>query len=192
MANRSDFPSLAGMLLVAMPTLNDPSFNGRVILLADHTPSGAMGLVLNDPMQDMPVDALLQRIELNLELGVVADGSVMQGGPVHPQRGFVLHEETEAWASTLRVPEGMGLTTSRDVLEALARGGGPDRYRIFLGYCGWGPGQLEVEIAASVWLTVPHPSPELIFDASPETMLTAAYHLMGINPLHLSGSVGHA
>ena len=196
----TNFPSVAGQLLVAMPSLMDPTFGGTVVFVAEHNPQGAMGIVVNRPA-DMSLASLFARIDLKPEtndLCAADDGSdvpVMIGGPVQTDRGFVLHEPVGQWSSTLRVAGGLpeiGLTSSRDILEATAKGQGPNRLLVALGYSGWGEGQLDAELAANAWLTVPLHDADVLFSVAPEDRLNAAFAMLGVDPLNLSGAVGHA
>lgn len=176
--------------LIAMPTMADSNFGGAVVFIAEHSPKGALGLVINRPMQ-IDLGTLFERIDLKLEIAPLASSPVLFGGPVQMDRGFVLHEPVGDWSSTVTVGDGMGLTSSKDVLEAVAEGSGPRRMIVTLGYAGWGPGQLEEEIGRNAWLTVPANS-ELIFDTPIEERLPAAFRLLGVDPAFLSMSAGHA
>jgi putative transcriptional regulator len=196
----TNFPSVAGQLLVAMPSLVDPTFGGTVVFVAEHNPQGAMGIVVNRPA-DMSLASLFARIDLKPEtndFSAASDGAdvpVMIGGPVQTDRGFVLHEPVGQWSSTLRVAGGLpeiGLTSSRDILEATAKGQGPDRLLVALGYSGWGEGQLDAELAANAWLTVPLHDADVLFSVAPEERLNTAFAMLGVDPLNLSGAVGHA
>ena len=187
----SEFPSVAGQLLVAMPSLVDPHFGGSVIYVAEHTARGAMGIVVNRPA-DMNLGSLFSRIDLSLSGSALSDRPVFVGGPVQTDRGFVLHEPLGKWSSTLPVNTGLGLTSSRDILEAAANGRGPERFLVSLGYSGWAAGQLDAELAANAWLTVPMSQTALLFDTPAEDRLGAAFRMLGVDPLNLSGAVGHA
>ena len=186
-----------------MPSLTDPQFNGTVIYLAEHTPSGAMGLVVNRP-SDMSLATLFDRIDLpppdpeaisvhraSLRYGPIGEEPVYLGGPVQTDRGFVLHEPVGKWNSTLVLNDMTGLTSSRDILEATAAGQGPERIFVSLGYAGWGEGQLDQELAANAWLTVPATDTSLIFDIPSEERFAYAFRLLGVDPLHFSGAAGH-
>lgn len=186
-----DFPSVAGQLLVAMPSLIDPHFGGTVVYVAEHTPRGAMGLVINRPA-DMNLGSLFSRIDLHAQTSDLSVQPVYVGGPVQTDRGFVLHEPVGRWSSTLKVAEGIGLTSSRDILEAASQGRGPSRFLVTLGYSGWAAGQLDAELASNSWLTVPLLQTGLLFDIPPEDRVSAAFRLLGVDPLNLSGAVGHA
>lgn len=176
--------------LIAMPSMADPNFGGAVVFVAEHSAKGALGLVINRPME-IDLGTLFERIDLKLEIAPLANAPVLFGGPVQMDRGFVLHEPVGDWNSTVAVGEGIGLTSSKDVLEAVAGGAGPDRLIVTLGYAGWGPGQLEEEISRNAWLTVPA-NAELIFDTPVDERLHAAFRLLGIDPAFLAPSAGHA
>jgi putative transcriptional regulator len=191
MNSSSEFPSVAGQLLVAMPSLIDPHFGGSVIYVAEHTARGAMGIVVNRPA-DMNLGSLFSRIDLSLSSPQLSDMPVFVGGPVQTDRGFVLHEPLGKWSSTLPISTGLGLTSSRDILEAAANGRGPERFLVSLGYSGWAAGQLDSELAANAWLTVPMSQTALLFDTPAEDRLGAAFRMLGVDPLNLSGAVGHA
>lgn len=195
---------MAQHYLVAMPTLSDPQFGGTVIYLAEHTPKGAMGLVVNRP-SDMTLGALFDRIDVaapaadaEISVGAVAgqpsraDELVYLGGPVQTDRGFVLHEPVGKWSSTLVINDLLGLTSSRDILEASASGRGPERLFVSLGYAGWDAGQLDQELAANAWLTVPAADTSLIFDVPSEERFAYAFRILGVDPIHFSGAAGHA
>jgi putative transcriptional regulator len=191
-----DFPNVAQHYLVAMPTLTDPQFGGTVVYVAEHTPKGAMGLIVNRP-SDMSISTLFERIDAKTDslplkpLGL-EDAPVFLGGPVQTDRGFVLHEPVGKWSSTMVLNDATGLTTSRDILEATAAGRGPERVFVSLGYAGWGEGQLDQELAANAWLTIPATDLSLIFDVPSEERFAYAFRILGIDPLHLSGAAGHA
>ena len=185
------FPSVAGQLLVAMPSLKDPQFGGTVVFMAEHTPKGAMGIVLNRA-SDMTMGSLFSRLDLSLDGHPLEDAPVLLGGPVQTDRGFVLHDPVGSWSSTLAMTGGIGLTSSRDILEATANGRGPHRILVALGYSGWSEGQLEAELAANAWLTVPLHHHDLLFSLPIEERLSAAFRLLGVDPVNLSGAVGHA
>eukprot|EP01030_Chromulinospumella_sphaerica_P005998 gene5998-biopygen5229 len=144
--------SLSGQLLIAMPNMLDPSFAGSVVYLCEHSTKGAMGLVINRPT-DLAIEGLLEKINVNVQGFLPTHFPVMVGGPVASERGFVLHTEPLNWSSSLKVNDEISLTTSRDILEAVARGQAPGKWLITLGYAGWGEGQLEEELAQNAWLT---------------------------------------
>jgi len=186
--------NLVNHFLIAMPSMLDPVFGGAVIYLCEHNASGALGVIINKPT-DMTMDILFERIDLTLEIvpnRVPIDKKpVMFGGPVQVERGFVLHSPFEQFSSMMQVTDEVALTTSKDVLEAVASGGGPQRILVTLGCAGWSAGQLEQEIARNGWLTVPA-DPAIIFDLPIEERFVAAMKLLGIDPMMLAGEAGHA
>ncbi|MFT4101356.1 MAG: YqgE/AlgH family protein [Burkholderiaceae bacterium] len=187
-----DTPSanLTNHFLVAMPQMADPNFGGAVVFIAEHTTKGALGLVINRPME-LTLQSLFERIDLPLHTPALRGAPVFFGGPVQTDRGFVLHSPVGDWGSTVTVGDDIGLTSSKDVLEAVSRGTGPSRLLVTLGYSGWGPGQLEDELAKNAWLTVAA-DPELMFDSPADERLSRAFGLLGINPAFLSAAAGHA
>jgi putative transcriptional regulator len=187
--------NLTNQFLIAMPGMADDQFAGSVVYLCEHSDKGALGLVINRPI-DIKLKNLFERVDLSLDREDLADEPVYFGGPVQTERGFVLHEplgETEgsAYSSTLSIPGGLVMTTSRDVLEALSSGAGPRRVLITLGYAGWGAGQLEDELARNGWLTVAA-DPGIIFETPVEARYERALGLLGIDRLMLSSDAGHA
>jgi putative transcriptional regulator len=187
---------LANQFLIAMPGMVDPNFAGSVIYLFEHTERGAMGLVINRPTE-LDMGALFEKIEVKLEAEPVSDQPVYFGGPVQIERGFVLHEPTKevAYSSSLAVPGGLTMTTSKDVLEAVATGSGPSKFLMTLGYAGWSAGQLEEEITLNGWINVPLSQQqmiEIIFDTPSSQRYERTMGLLGFDPSHLSGEAGHA
>lgn len=182
---------LAGQILIAMPGMADPRFDHSVILICAHSDDGAMGLIVNKPVDDLNFRDLLQQLSIpSVPQG--RDIRVHMGGPVERGRGFVLHSaDWRAEKSTLNVPGGFGMTATLDILEALARGQGPENALLALGYSGWGPGQLEAEIARNDWLTAEVPK-GLVFAAEDSAKWAAALKAMGIDPLTLSATAGRA
>ncbi|WP_019141922.1 YqgE/AlgH family protein [Noviherbaspirillum massiliense] len=185
---------LANHFLIAMPSMLDPVFGGTVIYLCEHNADGALGVIINKPT-DMSMDELFERVDLKLEISpsqlLSTTHPVMFGGPVQVERGFVLHSPHGPYSSMMKVTDDIALTTSKDVLEAVAHGDGPRRMLVSLGCSGWGAGQLEDEIARNGWLTVPA-DPAIIFDLPAQERFAAAMNLLGINPWALSGQVGRA
>ena len=185
---------LADHFLIAMPSMLDPIFGGTVVYICEHNDSGALGMIINRPT-DMTMDVLFDRLDLSLEINphgsASARGPVMFGGPVQVERGFVLHAPAADYNSSLNVSGDVSLTTSRDVLEAAARGEGPSRLLVTLGCAGWSAGQLEDEILRNGWLTV-RADPAILFDTPVEERFAAAMSLLGIDPTMLSGEAGHA
>lgn len=177
--------------LIAMPHMVDPNFAGSVVYMCEHNDKTALGLVINRPME-LTLARLFDKIDLKLEIAPWKDELVFFGGPVQTERGFVLHQPSGSYGSTLRVTEDIALTTSKDVLEAIAGGGGPERVLVTLGYASWGAGQLEDEIARNAWLTVPA-DVAVIFETPAEERMAAALRLLGIaDGLQLTGQAGHA
>jgi putative transcriptional regulator len=185
---------LANHFLIAMPSMLDPIFGGTVVYLCEHNANGALGVIINKPT-DMTMDVLFERIDLKLEIqpSRLPGGArpVMFGGPVQVERGFVLHAPLGHFSSMMKVTDEIALTTSKDVLEAVATGFGPKRLLISLGCAGWSAGQLEEEIVKNGWLTVPA-DPEIIFELPVEQRFAAAIKLLGIDPMMLTGEAGHA
>ena len=184
---------LTGHLLIAMPGLADPNFHRTVTYICEHSDEGALGIVINRPL-DLALGEVFDQLELTPADPALARQPVLQGGPVHPERGFVLHEgdtDRPGFDATLTVTDSIRVTTSQDILAALAGGRGPRRALLALGYAGWGAGQLEEELAANAWLSVPA-TPELIFDTPFEARWRAAARLLGIDLATLSSDAGHA
>lgn len=194
--------NLTNQFLIAMPGMADDNFAGSVVYLCEHTERGALGLVINKP-SDIKLGTLFEKVDLSLDRVELAEQPVYIGGPVQTERGFVLHESSEDDAadidadgahynSSLRIPGGgLAMTTSKDVLEAMACGAGPKRVLVTLGYAGWSAGQLEEEIARNGWITV-DARPELIFETPIEQRYDKALALLGIDAHMLSSDVGHA
>ena len=182
---------LTGKLLVAMPGMGDPRFAHSVIYLSAHSEQGAMGLMVNKPAPELRLSDVLDQL-VDDTPPQAKSLAVHFGGPVETGRGFVLHsDEYRSALETLRVGDGIALTATRDILEDIATGKGPERAQLMLGYAGWGPGQLEGEIAQNGWLTC-EASPEVIFDLPDPEKWGAALKTLGIDPLGLSASAGHA
>lgn len=182
--------SLAEHFLIAMPALDDPNFFRSVTLVCQHDQDGAMGLVVNLP-SDFSLGEMLAQMQLPTTDLVLASQDVLAGGPVQPDRGFVLHEDPRDFGPSLRFGQGMAISTSRDILEAMARGEGPAEFVMTLGYAGWGAGQLEAEIANNAWLTVPADR-AIVFDTPIEQRWQAAARSLGIDIAGVSDTVGHA
>lgn len=187
-----DSVNLTNHFLIAMPAMADPHFARALTLICEHNPQGALGVVVNRPT-DMTLGTLFDQVEISLDDRSVGGLPVYFGGPVQVDRGFVLHRPVGGWQSTLPVGGELGLTTSKDILEALGQGQGPGANNVLvsLGYAGWAPGQLEQELGQNAWLTV-KAEPAVIFDLPPEARFSAAMQLLGIDPASLSEEVGHA
>ena len=182
---------LAGKLMVAMPALGDARFARSVILICAYTDEGAMGLIINKPVPNFSFTDLLGQLKITRSTQG-RDIRVHFGGPVERGRGFVLHSpDFDSGKATTHVQGGYGMTATIDVLEALARGGGPRHALLALGYAGWGPGQLEREIARNDWL-VTDPAEDLIFTLQDSAKWVGALKRMGIDPISLSPSAGRA
>ena len=212
----ADFAStlLSHHFLIAMPGLEDPTFAKSVVYLCEHSERGAMGLIINKP-GELSLKHLFDKVELPLHREDLLQSNVLHGGPVQTERGFVLHEpmleadledsekpapalspeadskSNSIYASTLSVPGGLAMTTSKDVLEAMSNGSGPRRVLVTLGYASWGEGQLESEIGENSWLTV-EADPTVIFDTPIEKRYEKALALLGLQPWMLLNQAGHA
>ena len=191
--------NLTHHFLIAMPGLEDESFARSVVYLCEHSERGALGLIINKPT-DITLKGLFDKVDLSLRREDLTKEPVFQGGPVQTERGFVLHEpmlmdkgETDesAYASTMTIPGGLEMTTSKDVLEALSTGAGPRRVLITLGYSSWGEGQLESELAENSWLTVDADA-AIIFDTPVGERYERALGLLGLQSWMLSRDAGHA
>lgn len=181
---------LSGKFLIAMPGLGDPRFEKAVVLMCRHSAEGAMGLIVNKPITDVAFAALLEQLEIP-RIDAAPTVPVRFGGPVEHGRGFVLHSDDYAADGTMSLPHGLALTATRDVLRALGSGTGPQRALLALGYSGWGPGQIEVEIARNDWLTA-EGDDGIVFAPDPGRTWAAALALLGIAPLTLSHQGGRA
>jgi putative transcriptional regulator len=191
--------NLTNHFLIAMPGLEDAIFSRSVVYVCEHTPRGALGLVINKPT-DMTMAALFGKVELTLQRQDLTDAPVFQGGPVQVERGFILHEsifpaadqpEQPLYASSMVIPGGLEMTTSKDVLEALSSGSGPRKVLVSLGYSAWGEGQLETELGENSWLTV-DADQAVIFDTPVEERYDKALALLGLQAWMISSQVGHA
>jgi len=191
-----DVSHLANQLLIAMPGMVDDQFAGTVVYVCEHNPQGAMGLVVNRPT-NLELKDLFDRIELKLEIAPLEKQPVYLGGPVQTERGFVLHPQADdiRYSSSLTVPGGLAMTTSKDVLEAVSTGQGPQQFLMTLGYAGWSAGQLEDEISKNGWLNVStnlDDIKKIIFETPYEQRYEKVMNIIGIDPGHLSGDIGHA
>lgn len=180
---------LSNQFLVAMPNVVGGEFDRTVTFLCEHSDDGAMGLVINRPT-DLELRDMLDHMGID-HAGLGAGKPVFWGGPVQPERGFVLHRPAGEWEATLTVDNELSITTSKDILEAIGNGGGPAEYLVMLGYAGWGGGQLESEIRHNSWLNTPTDS-AIIFGTPTDDRWSAAARLLGLDPGLLSGSAGHA
>ncbi|MCW8919019.1 MAG: YqgE/AlgH family protein [Gammaproteobacteria bacterium] len=186
----TDHTSLRDHLLIAMPALSDPHFDHSVTYICEHSEEGAMGILINRQLT-LTMAEVLEQMKIQPSSSFDTTLQVHEGGPVQTEHGFVLHTPVGAWESSLQVNEAIALTTSRDILTAIAHGEGPQQYLIALGYAGWGPGQLERELSDNAWLSCPA-EPRLLFDLPIEERWAAAAALLGVDLNLLSSEVGHA
>jgi putative transcriptional regulator len=183
--------SLENHFLIAMPTLHDPFFRRTVTYICEHSAQGAMGLIINHPI-DINVGELLDKIDIDTSaIGQSFPNTVFSGGPVQTDRGFVLHSPQMGWNSSLKLSEQIMVTTSKDILEAIATNNSPENFIITLGYSGWTAGQLEQELSQNSWLTIPA-DPELLFHTPPNLRWEKAADKLGIDMRQVSSEVGHA
>ena len=182
--------NLTDNFLIAMPTLEDPYFANALVYICEHNENGALGIIVNRPI-DLNLAGLLEKIDIPMEAGTMADLPVYFGGPVQLDRGFVLHRPVGHWQSTLAVNGDVGLTSSRDVLASVGKEGLPSEIIVTLGYAGWDAGQLENELAQNSWLTVPAKA-TILFELPPEERLPAAMQKLGVSFTQLSDVAGHA
>lgn len=182
--------SLTNHFLIAMPGLEDPNFSRTVTYICEHSEQGSMGIVVNRPME-LQLSEMLD--QLNIEVTDSKSGAqkIYLGGPVQTDRGFVLHSGTQLWDSTLQITPGVSVTTSKDILEAMAEGRGPENTLVALGYAGWAGGQLETEMSANSWLSGPADD-QILFNLPAEQRWKAAARLLGVDLDLLSGQAGHA
>jgi len=181
---------LSNQFLIAMPSLADPNFYRTVTYLCAHNAEGAMGIVVNRPLE-LTLGEVLGHMDIEIQDPVVREMQVLQGGPVQRERGFVIHEPAGEWEAVLRVGGDVGIATSRDILNAVAAGHGPERAVVALGYAGWGAGQLEREVLENAWLSGPADT-SIIFDVPYDERWSRAARSLGVDPDRLSGEVGHA
>jgi putative transcriptional regulator len=182
--------SLENQLLIAMPSLDDSFFNKTVTYICEHNAEGAMGLIINLPI-DVSLNELLTQIDEDKAESPELDQQVLTGGPVSQDRGFVLHSTQSGWNSSLALNDEVMITTSKDILLALGTEEAPEKYMVTLGYAGWGPGQLEEEIKENSWLITPADG-DIIFNTPIEQRWKKATTMLGIDLAHLSNEIGHA
>ena len=182
--------NLTHQFLIAMPNMVDPHFSKTLTYICEHNEQGALGLVINRPT-DMTLAQLLDQVSIPVTSRQCESIAVHFGGPVQTDRGFVLHGPVGNWQSTLSISPGIGLTTSKDILQAVACGEGPHHMLVTLGYSGWAPGQIEQELAQNAWLTVAARD-DVIFDLPPAQRLAAAMAMLGVDYASLSEHAGHA
>jgi len=182
--------NLTNQFLIAMPGLRDPNFARTVTYICEHSDKGAMGIVVNRPLE-LSVADVMTHMDIKDTPAAVGQQPVYLGGPVESERGFVLHSSTPLWNSTLRITEAICVTTSRDILEAMARGEGPAQTLVALGYAGWAGGQLEHELQDNAWLSGPADM-HIIFDLPADERWAAAAQLLGVDLNLISTEAGHA
>lgn len=185
-----DTAPLSSQVLIALPALNDPNFARTVALICQHDADGAMGVVINRA-SEYTLGEMLEQMNLHTADEALRNRPVLQGGPVHPERGFVLHDGPRQWDSTLPIGQDLFLTTSRDVLEAMAAGNGPANAVVALGCAGWGTGQLEYELGENSWLTAPVDA-ELLFTVPLDQRWQAAAGRIGVDMSRMTDYSGHA
>lgn len=182
--------SFANQLLIALPALADPNFARSVTLICQHDADGAMGIVVNRT-SEYTLGDVLQQMQIASDDERLCAQAVLAGGPVHPERGFVLHDGGHAWDSSMSIADGLYVTTSRDILEAMARGEGPVHATVALGCAGWGAGQLEHELVENSWLTAPADA-ELLFATPVEQRWQGAAGRIGVDLSRMADYSGHA
>jgi putative transcriptional regulator len=182
--------NLSNHFLIAMPGLEDANFYRTVTYICEHNEEGAMGIVVNRPL-DIALGDILEQMEIPVANQDGCQQMVFAGGPVQTERGFVLHNTNSSWDATLQITPEISITTSRDILEAIAAGTGPQQSLVALGYAGWGGGQLEEEMSANAWLSGPADS-KIIFKLPPQERWQAAAKLLGVDMNLMSGEAGHA
>lgn len=186
-----DYPgSLNNQLLIAMPGMDDPNFSTTVTLVCEHNADGALGIIINRPL-GLNLGGLFEQLDVVNPDSAIVTRPVLDGGPVAKERGFVLHQPGQQYESSVAVSPEIQLTLSRDVLDAMAIGDGPEKTLVALGYAGWDAGQLEAEMLENTWLSVPA-SPEIIFDVPFEERWQSAAKVLGIDLSQLSADAGHA
>ncbi|MGH8398375.1 MAG: YqgE/AlgH family protein [Gammaproteobacteria bacterium] len=181
---------LINQFLIAMPSLKDPNFQQSVVYVCEHNADSALGIVINRPTPVVLGD-IFKQLSIEASDAQLVHRPVFQGGPVQMERGFVIHQPVGAWEATLKIGDNLGVTTSRDVLAAMARGEGPQNAFVALGYAGWSAGQLETELSSNSWLSTPADR-SIIFETPVEQRWQAAAQLIGVDIALLSGDAGHA
>lgn len=181
---------LTDHFIIAMPGLQDANFDHSVTYICEHDDNGSFGLIINK-QTELKVDDVISHMHIEGEGAQQRDELVYRGGPVQPERGFILHSPTGEWNSSLKVNDRIALTTSQDILEAIARDEGPEHSMVALGYAGWGPGQLEREMAENSWLSCPADD-QIIFHTPAEKRWQAAADILGVDLGLLSSDAGHA
>lgn len=176
--------------LIAMPAMGDPNFHHSVTYICEHNAQGALGITINRPM-NLNLGDIFDQLNLERSLDISESAPILLGGPVQPERGFVIHNPKGQWDSSMETGDQIQVTTSRDVLQAMARGEGPDQAIVALGYAGWTAGQLELEVVENAWLTV-QSSPEILFETPYDKRWESAAALLGVDVKNISNYAGHA
>lgn len=182
--------SFSNQFLIASPQLEDPNFNRTLTLICEHSQDGAMGLIVNRTL-NLRLGKLFEHMRIDIENNELHDQPVYYGGPIEPERGFVLHRTIGSWENTIALTPTLGLTASRDILSSMAKQGYPQDTLIMLGYAGWGPGQLEEELSGNAWLTLPVEE-SILFETTPDQRWQKAAQHLGVDINLLSGEIGHA
>ena len=183
--------SLQNHYLIAMPALADFNFNRAVVYICAHNEEGAMGIVISRPLLDIKLGEVLSQLNIESDKSDLINLPVYLGGPVQPERGFIIHRLNQSWQSTLVTSKQLGVTSSQDILFAMVEGSGPEEFMVTLGYSGWSAGQLEQEVGDNLWLTVPA-EPEILFDTPVDKRWEQAAATIGVDISHLSSDSGHA
>lgn len=176
--------------LIAMPAMGDPNFHHSVTYICEHNAQGALGITINRPM-NLNLGDIFDQLNLERSPDISESAPILLGGPVQPERGFVIHNPKGQWDSSMETGDQIQVTTSRDVLQAMARGEGPDQAIVALGYAGWTAGQLELEVVENAWLTV-QSSPEILFETPYDKRWESAAALLGVDVKNISNYAGHA
>jgi putative transcriptional regulator len=186
----AEFSHLTNQFLIAMPSLADPNFFHSVTYICQHNEQGAMGIVINQPLE-VQLGEVFSQMDMNIQDKQIATQTVFLGGPVEQERGFILHDSPLEWEASMQITSDVSVTSSRDILKAMNEGSGPHKTFVALGYAGWSGGQLEQELAENAWLTGPADT-RIIFEMPSEERWKAAAQLAGIDLSKLSDEVGHA
>ena len=181
---------LQQQLLIAMPAMSDPNFFRSVTLMCQHNEEGAIGITINR-LSGFTLGEILQQLDISCEHEKISSMTVLEGGPVSPDHGFVLHPPEGGFESSMRINDDIMVTTSRDILAAIATGNGPQQFLVALGYAGWGNGQLESEMRANAWLSTPADK-AILFDSPLQNRWQQAVANLGVDIDHLHGVGGHA
>lgn len=182
--------NLTNHFIIAMPSLQDGNFSESVTYICEHDENGALGITINRP-SEISLSEILSQLQISISSDHIIDQTILNGGPVQVDRGFILHTPTGNWDSSLKVTDNIAVTTSQDIMQAIAKNEGPQKSLIALGYAGWGPGQLEYELSENAWLSCPA-TEEILFNTPLEKRWRAAALLLGIDLQLLSNQTGHA